>query len=194
MASEGSSDDGGSAEVVTGRAAVIDALVAAATRLFAASGPDRVTLRAVAAEAGVNYGLIHQYVGSKDDLLRLVVRAVSTQSAEDFAASDVEGVLRRLVRVRPTDYTATLTWALLQGRDPATLLGPSPGLGALVARAGDIDERDERVAAVVAMALGWQVYGSFIRAGLGRDDADAEAFTEVLQRIGRSILAPDQRR
>src|SRR4051812_9842318 len=64
----------------------IGALVEAATDLFAERGPAATSLRDVAARAGVNYGLIHQYIGTKDDLLRLVVERVSVETAERVAA------------------------------------------------------------------------------------------------------------
>jgi AcrR family transcriptional regulator len=60
-----------------GRDEVVRRLVAAAVELFAKEGPDGVALRQVASAAGVNYGLIHQYIGTKDDQLRHVFRSVS---------------------------------------------------------------------------------------------------------------------
>src|SRR6185312_146640 len=80
-----------------GRDEVIRRLVAAAVELFAKEGPDGVALRQVASAAGVNYGLIHQYIGTKDDLLRLVVRSVSEQAAERLStASDLDGAIREM--------------------------------------------------------------------------------------------------
>ena len=48
-----------------------------ATELFAARGPSAVSLREIAAHAGVNFGLIHQYIGTKDNLLRLAFQRAS---------------------------------------------------------------------------------------------------------------------
>jgi AcrR family transcriptional regulator len=56
--------------------------VEAAIELFSRRGPDAVLLREVATAAGVNYGLIYQYIGTKDDLLRLAFRSVSENTAE----------------------------------------------------------------------------------------------------------------
>lgn len=172
------------------REVAIEALVAAATRLFAAAGPDGVALRTIAAEAGVNYGLIHQYVGSKDDLLRLVIRSVSERSAEAFTrAPDLETALAGLFGDEPSDYVAMLAWALLQDRDASELLGRSPALDALADRAvgGNREERVARLAAVTAMALGWQLFGRFVAAGVGR--ADARTLTPKLRSLARELLA-----
>lgn len=179
------------ADAPTGREAAVAALVEAATRLFAASGPDGVPLRAVAAEAGVNYGLIHQYVGTKDDLLRLVARSVSESSAEGFAtAAGLDEVAESFVQSEPTPYVSLLTWSILQGRDSRQILGRSPALATLVERLAATPDRSARVAAFVALSLGWQVFGEFVAAGLG--DADSvDDLTEAVRSLAREILADD---
>src|SRR5437762_7377291 len=94
-----------------GREEVIRRLVAAAATLFAEDGPDGVSLRQVAAKAGVNYGLIHQYVGTKDDLLRLVFRSVSESAAGRFAeAGDLDAALDAFAGAdpQPSQYVRML--------------------------------------------------------------------------------------
>lgn len=173
-----------------GREATIAALVDAATRLFAAHGPDGVALRAVAAEAGVNYGLIHQYVGTKEDLLRLVVRSLSESSARSFEANrDLDAVVAGFIHEGHTPYVAMLTWALLQGRDARELLGRSPALDALRGLVGDGPGRDARIAAVVALSLGWQIFGAFLSAGLGHDADTDDDLTASIRAIARNVLA-----
>jgi AcrR family transcriptional regulator len=181
-------------EPTSGRDAAVAALVEAATRLFAASGPDGVPLRAVAAEAGVNYGLIHQYVGTKDDLLQLVARSVSESSAEGFAtAADLHDVAARFVHSGPTPYVSLLTWSILQGRDSREILGRSPALATIVERLDDTPDRDARVAAFVALSLGWQVFGDFVAAGLGHDDAMDE-LTDAVRSLAVDLLDLDPSR
>lgn len=48
-------------------------MLSAARRLFAAQGYDAVSIRAIAAEAGVTAGLVMSYFGTKDALFREVV-------------------------------------------------------------------------------------------------------------------------
>jgi AcrR family transcriptional regulator len=178
-----------------GRDEVIRRLVAAAVELFAREGPDGVALRQVASAAGVNYGLIHQYIGTKDDLLRLVVRSVSEQAAERLStASDLDGAIREMVRSQrnPSAYVAMLGWALLQGRDAHALLGRSPALGVLVERLAQLDEAEPetrlRVEAMVAMSLGWQLFGPFIRSGVGLDDMADEDLDAAHYRLAKELL------
>lgn len=178
-----------------GRDEVVRRLVAAAVTLFAERGPDGVALRDIAAAAGVNYGLIHQYIGTKDDLLRLVFRSVSEHAAERFAAaSDLEGALDELMRPgqQPSAYVSMLAWALLQGRDAQALLGRSPALGVLVDRMTSTDDAGPdaraRVAATVAMTLGWQLFGSFIRSGVGLDGLPDSSLDDTRRRLAKELL------
>jgi len=50
------------------------AILDSAERLFAARGVDGVSVRAILAEAGVNVALAHYYFGSRDGLIRGVLR------------------------------------------------------------------------------------------------------------------------
>lgn len=60
----------------------MDALIVAGAELFAEQGLSTVSVRDIATKAKVNHGLVHHYFGSKEDLLRAVVRRLS----EDLAA------------------------------------------------------------------------------------------------------------
>ena len=161
-----------------GREGAIEALIKAARELFAERGPSAVSLRDIARRAGVNHGLIHHYIGSRDDLLRLVFSV-----SMDHARAEVEGsesaaaglgALRQLGQ-GSDEYTRLLAWALLEGYDPAAFHGRSSALDAVVA-AGDNDSRQLRVALAMAMVqtLGWKLFGSYVvaAAGLDREDDD----------------------
>ena len=85
-----------------------------------------------------------------------------------------------------------LTWTLLQGRDPVDLLGRSPALTAVTDRLDpSLDDAATRVAAMTAMALGWQVFGAFIAAGVGIDDRDRAQVDHDLRRLARGLLGHD---
>jgi AcrR family transcriptional regulator len=177
--------------------------VSAATELFAERGPDGVSLREIAARAGLNYGLIHQYVGSKDDLLRLVIAHSTSTTAARFAQAGGVGEALELLQGpvggdRPP-YPRLLAWAILQGRDPRELAGPSPALPKLIAmlpgKGADDDIPDNdlsgdprlRAAAIAALTLGWSLFGTFVSHAAGLDDvAPAEAHAAV-QSLARQI-------
>jgi AcrR family transcriptional regulator len=177
--------------------------VSAATELFAARGPDGVSLREIAAHAGLNYGLIHQYVGSKDELLRLVIAQSTSTTAVRFAQADGVGEALELLQGpvgadRPA-YPRLLAWAILQGRDPKELAGPAPALPQLIAMLPEADAAPDdpaadladdprlRAAAIAALTLGWSLFGTFVSHAAGLDDvAPAEAHAAV-QSLARRI-------
>jgi AcrR family transcriptional regulator len=64
-------------------------ILAAARRLFLASGYTRVTMRAIAAEAGVDAALISYYFGSKRGLLAAVMQLIV--SPPDMMRSSISG-------------------------------------------------------------------------------------------------------
>jgi AcrR family transcriptional regulator len=161
-----------------GREGAVEALVAAARAQFVRRGPGSVSLRDVAREAGVNLGLIHHYIGSREDLLRLVFAASTEQARRGVeGAKDPTDALRRLRRVGGSsdDYTRLLAWALLEGRDPGDFHGRSSALDAVVGTA-DSDSRELRVALALAIVqtLGWKLFGAYALSAVGLDDADPE--------------------
>jgi AcrR family transcriptional regulator len=179
----------------------VASLVSAATELFAERGPDGVSLREIAAHAGLNYGLIHQYVGSRDDLLRLVIaRSTSTTAARFALADDVGEALELLMGPVGADqpaYPRLLAWAILQGRDARELAGPSPALPQLIAMLPETgtgavgadlaDDPRLRAAAVAALTLGWSLFGAFVSQAAGLEEvAPAEAHAAV-QSLARRI-------
>ncbi len=50
----------------------------AAEKLFAERHPSDVTVRDIAEKAGVTHALVHQYIGTKEDLLNAVIQRVAT--------------------------------------------------------------------------------------------------------------------
>ena len=180
--------------------------MSAATELFAARGPDGVSLREIAAHAGLNYGLIHQYVGSKDELLRLVIaRSTSTTAARFAQAADVGEALELLQGPVGADrpaYPRLLAWAILQGRDPRELAGPAPALPQLIAMlpvkhaapddpAASADDLAEdprlRAAAIAALTLGWSLFGTFVSHAAGLDDVGPAEAHAAVQSLARRI-------
>lgn len=170
-----------------GRDGAVEALVDAARELFVEHGPNAVSLRDVAKRAGVNHGLIHHYIGTREDLLRLVFSVSTDRARQEVAGTDdpVDG-LRALRTVGGTsdDYTRLLAWALLEHRDPAAFHGRSSALDAVVATAGS-DSRQLRLALAMAMVqtLGWKLFGGYALAAAGLDAEDPSAIrwdTEAL--------------
>lgn len=163
------------------------AILVAAAELFGQRSPSAVSLREIARRAGVNYGLIHHYYGTKDAILAELLRRGSVNGAERMRdAGSVDDALVALTTPgERSSHARMLAWALLDGVDPAKLVAVSPTitrLSELIAAAErDGEGPDPRVlaATTVATILGWNFFRPFIAAIAGMDD-DTELSADVL--------------
>lgn len=75
-------------------------ILAAARELFAARGYGRTSIRAIAAEAGVDPALVHHYFGAKDDLFIAALELPVDPRAvlAPVAAQGPDGAAERLLR------------------------------------------------------------------------------------------------
>lgn len=149
--------------------------MAAATELFVARGPARVSVREIAQAARVNHGLVHHYFGSKDGLLRAVLDDLAQRAAAELTERDVEWV-RMLDRGAAAQHGRIMAHLVLEGREPSSLQDRFPAIDALVEaiRSGGVDETHarERAAQITALALGWQLFEPFVAAAtkVARDE------------------------
>ena len=108
----------------------------AATTLFATRGPASVSVRDIAAAAGVNHALVHRHFGSKQEVLRAVlertVREVAAIAAEITDARAGMGRLFAASAAHET-YWRALARALLDGENPRTLQRDFPTVHRLIA-------------------------------------------------------------
>jgi TetR/AcrR family transcriptional regulator, repressor for neighboring sulfatase len=170
-----------------GRDATIDAVLDAAERLFAASGPAAVSLRDIAAEAGVTYSLINRHFGTKDALLELLLDRYAERGGPQLAApGGPVGALAVLLgpRTEQSAYLRLLAWSVLGddgGRAHARKavldqLLPPPG------PSGEVDaEARARTVAAVAFVFGWRFFHPFLVEAL---HVDADDVADVHRRIG----------
>ncbi|GAA4478562.1 hypothetical protein GCM10023094_22480 [Rhodococcus olei] len=157
-----------------------------------------MSLREIASAAGVNYGLIHQYVGTKDDLLEIVLRRASSEWADYFSdAPSTEAAITHIMRPKSSEYARIVAQSILAGGTPEALLGRSPALAALSRRLEDEVERsadavDPRVcvAAMTGMALGWGLFGQFVQEIAGLGDQPDDSVTEAVYALLRRAIDP----
>lgn len=191
----------------TGREEVREAVLAAAARRFAAEGP-HASLRDIAADAGVNLGLIHRHFGNKDDLLRAVLQhIVRSGTAEISREPDAPSALRRIFEGSTQDgrYVRIIAWLLLERGAEVREQDEYPGMTALRAmvarddptssaageggdtpRAEDPDAptAEDRLMAAMATIYGWAVFGPQVLASFGRTPQERAA---VERRIARLV-------
>jgi len=173
------------------------AILVAAAELFQERSPSSVSLREIARRAGVNYGLIHHYYGTKEAILAELLRRGSATGAERMRASaSIDDALAALTTPgERSTHARMLAWALLDGVDPTSLVAVSPTITRLTelitaAESGiDADAApDPRVvaAATVSAILGWNFFRPFVAAIAGMDDTP-ELSADVIGLVRRMV-------
>ncbi len=177
-----------------------DALVRAATTLFAERGPARVSTREIAAAARVNNGLIHRHFTTKDTLLRevLVRLAGDIAAAEEGTEGDVAKLLRFLdATAERASYWKLLARSILDGKSPQELQGDFPTVRRIVdllerlqASGALASRRDPRTLATlfIAMALGWFVFEPWLVRAVGVDARDRAGLRRDLIETAMALL------
>ena len=151
-------------------------------------------MRQLAAEADVNHGLVHQYFGSKEGLVRATLEHLADE-LQPFAeaAVDVPSSMRPLLGALGDReaFVRLLGWLLLEGADPDALPTEFPVVRRTLERIneelGDSPTRvDSRmvVAAFISMAYGWSVFRRYIVTATQLDDHDEE---ELLDGMGELL-------
>lgn len=175
----------GRSDADTRREAILDA----ATELMAARPITDISVREIAARAGVAHTMIYRHIGSKQDLERAVVdRTVNEVLA--FARPNPAGALagfERLIEtlLRRRESLLVLTHSLLTADGAARNADRAPVMALLLdALHTDIDARraagqpqptpafpplspEVAVGAVAALVMGWVAFEPRIRAGTG---------------------------
>jgi AcrR family transcriptional regulator len=175
-----------------------DAVLDAAERLFAASGPANVSLRAIAAEAGVTYGLVHAYFANKDEVFDRVLERYADRWRPQLEGADQRAAFDVLLGpdFETGPYLRLLAWTLLRERaDGAPTEIEVHRRHATLDRLpalrpdGDTDAATVATATALALAFGWRFFNSFIRDALHVEMDEAElqdAVREHLHRIAAS--------
>lgn len=170
-------DSEASASSPRGREQVREAILDAASELFAARGHQGTSMRSIAKEAGVNYGLLHRHFGSKSTLLRAVLNRLVERVRNELRfdeSAQIEAVFQQTLEATRNHgaYFRILARAMLDGAQRDELQSNFPVAKRLVRMAQDagIEEPRRFVAEQLAKGLGWLVFGPYLRAATGLDD------------------------
>jgi TetR/AcrR family transcriptional regulator, regulator of cefoperazone and chloramphenicol sensitivity len=111
------------------RAAREDALIAAASKLFASRGYEIATTRDIAAAAGCAEGLIHRYFGGKEGLLLALIKRQVSQEVVDLQTLPLASTMADEV-VQLVEWEVEHTWhdrEFFKVVIPRALLDPALG-------------------------------------------------------------------
>jgi AcrR family transcriptional regulator len=135
----------------------------AATQVFLSAGYERATIRAVAAAAGVDAGLVMHYFGSKQELFRRVIDVAPVPEVSGAP----EQILTALAGRLATEPAASLTLlrSMLTNPEAATAAGAAIArYEAQIAQAIPAADADLRAAIISAITLGLMVSRHLIKA------------------------------
>lgn len=186
-------------------------ILESARRLFIERGIDAVSIRDIAADAGITHALVHRYFGTRDELLAAVLQ-------HEFETTGATLGARRAVAAPLDAMRDTIAFAFAGGRGlvdlvtqiaragiaPEAVVGPDPirpfmdlaeELGSLQARDGVITPApDPAITALViaAATTGLATNTPWLMASVGLEPADAEArlpeIVDEILRIATSTL------
>jgi TetR/AcrR family transcriptional regulator, repressor for neighboring sulfatase len=174
---------------------VVAAVLEAGARLFAERGVGAVAVREVATAAGVNAGLVHRYVGAKDDLVREVMLHISAELGQELEDGD-DPTYGDRHDATVDAYIRILGHLILEGYDLERLDLDFPLMRFVVARLAETpgrDERDARMRAIclIALDIGWRLFEPLVAAGAELDDEErSEARAAVDLTRQRIAAAP----
>ncbi len=172
------------------------AILRAAAELMAEHSPSSVSLREVAARAGVNYGLIHRHFGTKDKLLVALFQEFVLYGGEFIRASDtIHEAIEGTFTADSGGWARIFSWVALDGVPPEQTFEDRSIMAAfqaLIAREWEVggpepvrrERFDPRVVSsfVMLMISIWDFYAPYMRQvddWVDRDMDDARA--EVLE-------------
>ncbi|MGI8335777.1 TetR family transcriptional regulator [Actinomadura scrupuli] len=168
-------------------------ILAAAGRLFAESGYDQTTIRAVAAAAGVDGGLVMHYFGSKRELFQRATHAEPAQPVGGTPEEVTEQVLAKLADSlvhEPIASLAVLRSMLTHAGASEAAAEGSARYRAQLSSAIPTDDADVRAALISATLIGVVVSRHLLKFDDLRD-APPEQIIELLRPCLRSLTHAD---
>jgi TetR/AcrR family transcriptional regulator, repressor for neighboring sulfatase len=182
-----------------GREQSTAAILDAAELLFAERGFTAVTVRDIAAEAGVSHALVHRYLGSKEQVYRAMLlrrENVIRDAApgEDDLLEATRLMLREAV-LNQGNYVRLLAHSALHGLSYDRIIGQFAATARLTelatqTAAEEGDARDPEapdprfiIASTVAMLIGWSAARDWVLRASGLADMTDEEFVDSFERV-----------
>ena len=182
-----------------GREAVQAALIDAACALLAESGPKAMTVRKVAARAGVNHGQVYHYFGGKEGLIRAAMRQLARRHLQNVVErSRGRSIPPALTLGRDPEYLRAVVRMVLDGDLATAALEIEEGVSVprrvlshlteLLALEQPSLDLKAVFAAMAALELGWAAMEPYVLllADVG-DEEEAASIRHGVKRIVQSL-------
>ena len=160
----------------------------AAASVFVAAGYERATIRAVAAAAGVDGGLVMHYFGSKQELYRRVIDAAPLPEVSGAPGEATEQVLATLAAHLASEPTASLALLRSMLTNPEAAAVASGGMARYRAQIAEVipaDDASLRAAIISAIILGVTVDRHLVKS----DDLAAADPAQIIDLLRPCLLA-----
>jgi AcrR family transcriptional regulator len=189
-----------SRKVLNDRPQKEERMLAAAQHLFAERGFHAVSVRDIAAEAGVSHALVHRYLGSKEDILTAAMKrntgpVLGVAQAAGSVREAAPAMFRELLAHR-RDYLKLLA-RMGMDRVPFDTLKPEFPAYALLIELLEADavQRGRRLpdprvlaASLTALAIGWTVTEDWLVRASRLDDVDPQVIEASVGFILESMI------
>jgi TetR/AcrR family transcriptional regulator, repressor for neighboring sulfatase len=185
-----------------GKEAVKEALFNAAAYCFAEHGISNTSVREIATRAQVNHGLVHRHFGSKDELLKALLRrladAVDQRLNQRFGNGPIPPPAELLPQIFADTTAVGLHWrvvlrALLEGVQPEELQTQFPVFKTLVSSYRSLGHSSDVALAEAALAfstgLGFLTFQGYIQTAITNEGGDWETVRPILMQRFLSKLS-----
>lgn len=165
-----------------------DRLLDAVERLCANVAPGDVTVRDIAAEAGLSVGLLYHYYDDRDSLMGAALDRMAVRLAEGAEVSgSPEAVLAELrLRLQQMPAFARIVASLiLEGRDVSAAMTGHPLIARVVSKATEDGREDPSTlgGTTALLSLAEAFFGPAVNNAIGRSPDDARLATA----LGRAV-------
>jgi AcrR family transcriptional regulator len=191
-------DEAGAKAKPYGREQVIESVIDATLSLWSAKGPAEVSLRAIAARAGVNYGLVYRHFRTKEAVIRAAMdRVVARSLMYTDDCTDLTDAVDSVLPRSTGAHARLLAWAILQYFVDDIMPAEDPFLQRLrdlakvdvPAGTPDADTAAKvKAGSMLAMLYGWRLFEPYLVRGLqldkvGHDELDAQIKERMLKAL-----------
>jgi AcrR family transcriptional regulator len=181
------------------REQTIAAILDAAEKLFAARGFTAVSVRDIAAEAGVSHALVHRYLGSKQQLYREMLarreNVVRDAAPGELGLLETSSLMLREAVYDQRTYVRLIAHSALHGLSYERTIGRFAATSRLIelaeqAAADEGESRDPEaldprfvIASIVAMLIGWSAAREWVLQASDLDGMSEDEFVEAFERV-----------
>jgi AcrR family transcriptional regulator len=159
-----------------GRDQVVESIIDATLSLWSVKGPAELSLRSIAARAGVNYGLVHRHFRTKEAVIKAAMDRVVERSVQFVGDStDLVEAMDRVLPPSTGAHSRLLAWAILQYFVDAA--APDADVLAKV-----------KAGSMLATLYGWKLFEPYLIRGLGLEDLSSNELNALVRQTLLKVI------